>query len=333
MINSQKEAWNLLKLAVDKYSQATGSEVAVATTFFPDYDESHNYLFNNDTKPKSAVYGHGHLMHRIKKGLESDASNDSAEWHSVEKKNIFGGNGSMESRVPATRQTSLTHDPTARSLSSSFRTLKLDGDPSQLHSGSSGSMCSAPRKPDSNLERDPGKVHHNQPRSGKMKKTKRKKPPKLSGDFELDDNLMFGEEEHSPSCDEDDLSDDSEESEEGMPGNLPPRRKFNVRQHHPGGYSNDQFATSLPVNILAWGGQNEGGMRFRENQGPHPPAFNTQAATNSGPKIIKAENTPQLDTMMASMQALARSVTDDTALIFGDRPRPRVKLEQRQNFK
>lgn len=26
-------------------------QVAVATTFFPDYDESHNYLFNNDTKP------------------------------------------------------------------------------------------------------------------------------------------------------------------------------------------------------------------------------------------------------------------------------------------
>ena len=30
---------------------------------------------------------------------------------------------------------------------------------------------------------------------------------------------------------------------------------------------------------------------------------------------------------MASMQALARSVTDDTALIFGERPRPRVFKE------
>ena len=44
------------------------------------------------------------------------------------------------------------------------------------------------------------------------------------------------------------------------------------------------------LHVFHQGGQNEGGMRFRENQGPHPPAFNTQAATNSGPKIIKAEN-------------------------------------------
>lgn len=79
------------------------------------------------------------------------------------------------------------------------------------------------------------------------------------------------------------------------------------------------YAASVPVNInLAWGHNSE--MKFRDNEGPHTP-YNATAR----PKVITAEKTPQLDTMMASMQALARSVTDDSALIFGERPRPRLK--------
>ncbi|XP_078486991.1 uncharacterized protein LOC100176540 [Ciona intestinalis] len=320
MGTTQLQAWKSLKLAVDKYSQSTGAEVAVATTYFADTTDNH--LSFNQSKPKTTVYGHGSLLYEVRKIVEVPGASMRDQQWIIPEKNVDNADVIHAQQIPINPK--LHQQSVSRSLASSFRTLKLDSHPSTLAHGSSGSACITPPS----MQDSPAHEIKDKPGTGRRKsKQKKSKKQNLSEDFELDDNLLFDEHDEEPSSDEE--SEDSDESEED-------HRPLRFGRYHapPSGrmlqqnlLSQDQFATSLPVNInLNWGNRTDA-SRFRANQGPHPPTFDQSKLVTSGPKIVRADKTPQLDTMMASMQALARSVTDDSALIFGDRPRPRIHDE------
>uniref|UniRef100_H2YLT9 Uncharacterized protein n=1 Tax=Ciona savignyi TaxID=51511 RepID=H2YLT9_CIOSA len=312
MNDTQKQSWKVLKHAVDKYSQSTGAEVAIATTFFP--GSTDNDISFNQSNPQTAVYGHGTLFHKVRNSLDVTPHE---EWILPEK-SIDNADVYNAMQIPINRK---QQQPSmARWVASSFRTLKLEPEPSHLSHGSSGSTCITPPS----MQDSPLHGGKEKPRSGRRKsKQKKSKKSILTDEFELDDNLLFDNPDDAPSSDEE--SDDSDESDEGTSRypsyNAPPSsRMLNSASH-------DQIASSLPVNInLNWGHRSDV-PRFRANRGPHPPAFNQSKLVTTAPKIVKADKTPQLDTMMASMQALARSVTDDSSLIFGDRPRPRTHAE------
>lgn len=292
MSQSQNQEWIQLKKAIDTYSEATGAEIAVVASHCND-----NSLDSTQTE----VYGHGGLYLRVKKNLHSVIGASTNVQYSLKE------DYSMPNRQDLIHQNNSTTD----SLSQSFRTLKLDMDPNLMQTGGSSSFSQ------SSTFSSPDEISRRNLRKIPTTSRRRRKPKTLNSaanlDFELDDELLFGEnsldEAEEDSSDLSDQSFDDELCEDNH------SRRYSTPSKQP------MYAASVPVNInLAWGHNSE--MKFRDNEGPHVP-YNTDAVTR--PKLITAEKTPQLDTMMASMQALARSVTDDSALIFGERPRPRLK--------
>nr|CAB3260983.1 uncharacterized protein LOC100176540 [Phallusia mammillata] len=333
MSSHNKDAWRNLKLAVDKFSQSTGAEVAVATVGL---FESSN---DNYQRKDPTVYGHGSLYHQVKKGLELVGKEDAGltfgsqgmqkSLYDVNEANVDNSNMTGKP-ILASKGNHIALDPVSRSLSTSFRTLKLDSHPPPINPGLSGSTINSSTAGSSPDHGGQGIIPQ---RSGKRKgKNKKSKKHSQSEELEFGENLLFDESNHS-SEEGDDSTEDSNDSEDDF---QPSNRVYNVPLPQSRDTMNAAFATSLPVNInLEWG---QGPMfdnasRFRDNRGPHPPMYNPKSRqVPSKPTIIRADKTPQPDTMMASMQALARSVTDDTALIFGERPRPRTQEGFKKNF-
>lgn len=292
-------AWAKLKNAADEYSEATGAEIAVISSYCDD---------NHINSKQVETYGHGHLHSTVKKNIKSIVNQDRKGLNSM----IGNLNSSENDGIV------LRNNTTSDSLSQSFRTLKLDIGSELMQSGGSSSYshstASTFSSPDDVSRRNKGSRKH------VHSERRRRKPKNASStlDFELDDELLFGEnsmddaEEDSSDLSDNSFGDDSYEDNHSRRYSTPRRQQPNL-------------AASVPVNInLAWGHNSD--VKFRSNQGPHAP-FSGNTAATTRPKVITAEKTPQLDTMMASMQALARSVTDDSALIFGERPRPRLKNE------
>lgn len=302
MFSSQNHhlAWVKLKNAVDEYSEETGAEIAVISSYCDD-----NHINSNQVE----TYGHGSLHSTVKQNIKSIVDTSGKRLSSV----VGNLNSSNNEDI-------LRNNATSDSLSQSFRTLKLDIGPELMQSGGSSSYShstSTFSSPDEASRRNKSS------RKSAHSERRRRKPKNTSSnlDFELDDELLFGE--NAMDDGEEDSSDLSDQSfgDEYFEDNH--SRRYSTPRRATS--QQPALAASVPVNInLAWGHNSD--FKFRSNQGPHAPyAENTTAATR--PKMITAEKTPQLDTMMASMQALARSVTDDSALIFGERPRPRLKNE------
>lgn len=291
MSKSHNQEWEKLKKAIDEYSETTGAEIAVVSSQCND-----NSLDSTQTE----IYGHGGLYQRVKKNMKS----------------LIGvaanGQFSIKEGFNTPNRQDIIHrnNTTADSLSQSFRTLKLDMGSDRMQTGGSSSFSQ------SSAFSSPDELSRRSQRKPLTSSRRRRKPKTLNSganlDFELGDELLFGE--NSLDEAEEDSSDLSDQSFDDDLYEDNHSRRYSTPSKQP------VYAASVPVNInLAWGHTSD--MKFRDNEGPHAPYTNTVTR----PKVITAEKTPQLDTMMASMQALARSVTDDSALIFGERPRPRLK--------
>lgn len=110
---------------------------------------------------------------------------------------------------------------------------------------------------------------------------------------------MFLLEDSSPSHDEPFYSSEEEEEEEDT------SRRSSTTPMKSGRFQKKplQYSSSVPIMVPRWGvsGNKDSGDESDEDPTPSDPSE-----------------------MAASMQALARSITNDERMIFGDRPRPRL---------
>lgn len=285
---AQKQAWNNVKKAIDNYVELTGSDIAVVTEFnrasqLPGSGDDHL-----PTKRSLALHGHGNLLLQVKQYLEQIQL--SAQGNKE--------NGApTQIAIPAPQRNVNYHNQSiARSLTSSFQSLKLD---SSSH----------------------GWKSHTE--SQKKEKLSRRNPttlPKNRDLAELDENLLFEEESPDEECRDSSDSDlDNDASDFDSDDSSDMRRDNAIIRPRANEYSQpdpSKSGTSLPVNI------NMNYMK-RTDARPHfaRMTYQNMPTTRAG---NFTEDTPNPAKMMASIQALARSVTEDSAQIFGDRPRPHV---------
>lgn len=286
---AQKQAWNNVKDAVDSYVELTGSDIAVVTKFneAPQFSDGpgDDPLF---TKSSLALHGHGHLLLQVRQCLDQI-------------QNQFGKQGGKENRAPTQigipapqRNTNFHNQSIARSLTSSFQSLKLDDN-------SHG-----------------WKSHAENRRKEKLTRKSQSTLPKNRDLAELDESLLFEEESHEEECKdssdsdiEDDDDFDSDDYSDMCRDNAIIRPRGNDFHRDP-----SKSGTSLPVNI---------NMNYMTRSAVRPdiPQMRYQNVSTARQENF-VDDTPNPSKMMASIQALARSVTKDSTQIFGDRPRPNV---------
>nr|XP_039257186.1 uncharacterized protein LOC120333873 [Styela clava] len=347
MPHHQKHAWNALKKAVNDYAEITGSEVAVVTSYLKSsMQQGAGDAPMANTESSVALHGHGDILRRLRECLEHIKNSSQ-----VSQKNVVGNGWGHNANSSTTAATSIpirqpiraeeTHhsQAVARSLCSSFQSLKLEQNP-RLNFGQSGFPV----------------VNPDSARRGNKRGSRKKSERTTNGeksDFELDENLLF--EQQSDRTSEDDSETDDDDSDDEISDIPRPQRVYGNHHHlstiHRPPIDNqshndpNQFATSLPVNINMNFVQKTEVPRFTDNQGPRAPVvYNAQnnkqnvptafaGVSRSRPVQRGFHDTPNPETMMASMQALARSVTDDSALIFGERPRPRINTGESRHVR
>lgn len=287
---TQKQAWNNVKEAIDSYVELTGSDIAVVTTF----NEASQLPEAGDdslsTKSSLALHGHGNLLLQVRQYLEQIQN----------QLNVQGGreNGApTQITIPTPQRNINYHNQSiARSLTSSFQSLKLDGN-------------------------SHGWKSHNENR--RKEKLSRKNPstiPKNRDLAELNENLLFEEESPVEECrDSSDSDIDDDDDDDGFDSDdySDIRRDNAIIRPHANHNRPDpsKSGTSLPVNINM-------DYMARPEIRPHFSRMKYQNVSTRQENFV--DDTPNPTKMMASMQALARSVTKDSAQIFGDRPRPNV---------